>query len=164
MTFAEEIVAVLTKVHKTVAIAESCTGGMVASSLVEAPGTSACFKEGYITYCDEAKEKLLGVSHETIATYSAVSAQAAEEMAQGVRQKAGADYGLAVTGIAGPGSLSEDLPAGLVFIACADGNETVVRRFELPGDREGVREQATGMALDLLCSVIAKNEGALCES
>ena len=98
----EKIVKELEKAQSTVAVAESCTGGMVSASLVDYPGVSACFKEGYVTYSNEAKEKNLGVLHTTLEAYGAVSRQTAEQMAEGVRKRAGATYGLATTGIAGP--------------------------------------------------------------
>ena len=100
-----EIIEKLSSRNKTVAVAESCTGGMVCSMLVEQAGASACFAEGYVTYSNEAKEKNLGVSHAVLESFGAVSEQTARQMAEGVRRRAEADYGLATTGIAGPDGL-----------------------------------------------------------
>ena len=99
----EKIVELLIKHHLKITTAESCTGGLIAAALVNVPGVSGQFEEGYITYSNEAKEKLLGVSHETLEQFGAVSSQTAEEMARGARKAAGADISVISTGIAGPG-------------------------------------------------------------
>ena len=104
------------KLHVTTS--ESCTGGLIAGTLVNVPGISAWFGEGYVTYSNEAKVKLLGVSHETLATYGAVSAETAEEMAKGAANVADADASVAVTGIAGPDGGTVEKPVGLVYIGC----------------------------------------------
>lgn len=150
----EKIVKELEKAQATVAVAESCTGGMVSASLVDYPGVSACFKEGYVTYSNEAKEKNLGVLHTTLEAYGAVSRQTAEQMAEGVQKRAGATYGLATTGIAGPDGGTEDKPVGLVYIACAGSKKTLVKECHFSGGRQCVRRQATEMVLQLLLTCI----------
>ena len=134
----------------TLATAESCTGGLVAHRLTEVPGSSTYFMEGVVTYSNESKTRLLGVPPELIATRGAVSAEVAEAMAAGVKERAGTDFGLAVTGVAGPGGGSEEKPVGLVYIALADDAHTEHRRLMLPGDRHLIRWRASQAALDLL--------------
>lgn len=107
MNTEERIIEKLNRLHQTVAVAESCTGGMICSRLVDVAGASGCFLEGYVTYSNEAKEKNLGVFRETIQQKGAVSEETAVQMAQGAMKRAGADYGISTTGIAGRGA---DLP------------------------------------------------------
>ena len=134
----------------TLAAAESCTGGLVAQRITEVPGSSVYFKEGVVAYSNEAKVRLLGVPSDLIAEYGAVSAQVAEAMAEGVRGRAGTDFGVSVTGIAGPGGGTEDKPVGLVYIALSDDAHTEHRKLLLPGDRKLIRWRASQAALDLL--------------
>ncbi len=134
----------------TLATAESCTGGLIAHRLTEVPGSSSYFNEGVVTYSNEAKVRLLGVPADLIGEYGAVSAQVAEAMADGARRRADADFGLSVTGIAGPGGGSEEKPVGLVYIALSDDAHTEHRRLILPGDRQLIRWRASQAALDLL--------------
>jgi len=134
----------------TLAVAESCTGGLVAERLTEVPGSSTYFMEGVVSYSNDAKVRLLGVPSDVIAEYGAVSAPVAEAMAEGVRERAGTDFGLSVTGIAGPGGGTEDKPVGLVYIALADDAHTEHRKLLLPGDRQLIRWRASQAALDLL--------------
>ena len=134
----------------TLAVAESCTGGLVAHRLTEVPGSSAYFTEGVVTYSNESKTRLLGVPAKVIEEYGAVSAEVAEEMAEGVKVRASTDFGLAVTGIAGPGGGTPDKPVGLVYIALSDDAHTEHRRIMLPGDRHLIRWRASQAALDLL--------------
>ncbi len=145
-----DLIDCLTKNHQTVAVAESCTGGMIASSIVDVAGASACFGEGYVTYSNQAKEKNLGVLHESLTLYGAVSPETAREMAEGVRNRAEADFGLATTGIAGPDGGTPEKPVGLVYIACAGKNGTEVMKRIFPGDRSQVRQAATAEAISLL--------------
>lgn len=135
---------------KTLAVAESCTGGRLADAFVNYPGSSAYFMEGAVTYSNDAKMRRLGVSKETLDTVGAVSEQCAREMADGVRKAAGTDFALSTTGYAGPDGGEPDKPVGTVFIAlsCADG--TVVKRLNLFGDRDRIRHSAMLHALDLL--------------
>lgn len=135
----------------TVSTAESCTGGMIASSIVDFPGASNCFNEGYVTYSNEAKIKNLGVKDETLMAYGAVSEQTAKEMAIGVKKKAKADFGLSSTGIAGPGGGSPKKPVGLVYIGCSYGESKIkVKELHLSGNRTEVRTQATNLVFQLL--------------
>src|SRR5687768_16896279 len=134
----------------TLATAESCTGGLVAHRLTEVPGSSSYFTEGLITYSNEAKTRLLGVPAELIESRGAVSAEVAEAMAEGVKRRAGVDFGLSVTGVAGPGGGTEAKPVGLVYIALADDAHTEHRRLMLPGDRHLIRWRSSQAALDLL--------------
>ncbi len=147
----EEVVGLRLAVNGfTLAVAESCTGGLIAQRLTEVPGSSSYFKEGVVTYSNEAKVRLLGVPADLIGEYGAVSAQVAEAMAEGVRERAECDFGLAVTGIAGPGGGTDDKPVGLVYIALADDAHTEHRKLLLPGDRQLIRWRAAQAALDLL--------------
>lgn len=147
---ASVIVDRLASMEMTVATAESCTGGLIASSIVDIAGASDCFNEGYITYSNEAKMRNLSVKESTLMQYGAVSTQTAKEMAMGVRKKAHADFGIASTGIAGPGGGSPEKPVGLVYIACAYDDKCQVRQLNLSGDRSQVRQQAADEALQLL--------------
>jgi nicotinamide-nucleotide amidase len=134
----------------TLATAESCTGGLIAERITEVPGSSVYFREGVVAYSNEAKVRLLGVPSDLIAEYGAVSAPVAEAMADGVRLRADADFGVSVTGIAGPDGGSEDKPVGLVYIALSDDAHTEHRKLLLPGDRQLIRWRASQAALDLL--------------
>ncbi len=134
----------------TVTTAESCTGGLLAGRLVNAAGISEVLREGYITYSNEAKEKLLHVSHQTLETYGAVSEQTALEMAQGAARQAGAKAALATTGIAGPDGGTAEKPVGLVYIGCYVNGVTIVEKHIFAGDRTQVRTMAVETALTLL--------------
>ena len=134
----------------TLAVAESCTGGLISQRLTEVPGSSVYFMEGVVTYSNDAKTRSLGVDAELILKHGAVSAEVAEAMAEGVRRRADTDFGLSVTGIAGPGGGTEEKPVGLVCIALSDDAHTEHRKFILPGDRHLIRWRASQAALDLL--------------
>ena len=137
----------------TLALAESCTGGLLAKRLTDAPGSSAYFTEGLVTYSNEAKERLLGVTQETLMEYGAVSEAVAKEMAEGVRKVSGSDYGLSVTGVAGPGGGTEKKPVGLVWLGLADADGTIAVGLDLSAwaaSREAIRERSANKALDLL--------------
>ena len=137
----------------TLAVAESCTGGMIASNLVEYPGISAALVEGCVTYSNEAKMHRLGVKAETLEKYGAVSEETAKEMAEGIARTSGADIGLATTGVAGPES-SEGKPVGLVYIAIAYKGKTEVYTCHFVGKRNKIRERAAYTALNWLRKVI----------
>ncbi|MCF0127199.1 MAG: CinA family protein [Pseudobutyrivibrio sp.] len=134
----------------TVATAESCTGGLIAASIVDVSGASECFNEGFITYSNEAKMKNLGVKKDTLEAYGAVSKETAKEMAIGVRKKAGADFGISSTGIAGPTGGTKEKPVGLIYIACAFDNKVEVRQLNLKGDRTSNRNETVKEAIKLL--------------
>ena len=134
----------------TLSVAESCTGGLIAQRLTNVPGASRYFIEGVVTYSNQSKTRLLGVDKKLIKEFGAVSQQVARDMARGVRHKAKTDFGLAITGIAGPDGGSEEKPVGLVYIALADDAHTAHKRFVIPGDRELIRWRASQAALDML--------------
>lgn len=147
----EVIIELLTARRETVATAESCTGGFLANRLTNVPGASAVFIEGFVTYANEAKTRLLGVPATALEQHGAVSAAVAQAMAEGAQQAAGVDHALATTGIAGPSGGSEEKPVGTVFIALASkGQETIVGRYRYPTDRETFKFLTTQTALDLL--------------
>lgn len=147
----EEVIGLRLAVNGfTLAVAESCTGGLIASRLTDVPGSSTYFMEGVIAYSNEAKVRLLGVPADLIGEYGAVSAEVAEAMAEGVRRRAETDFGISVTGVAGPGGGTEEKPVGLVYIALADDAHTEHRKLMLPGDRHLIRWRAAQAALDLL--------------
>jgi nicotinamide-nucleotide amidase len=147
-----EVGRLLTECGKTVATAESCTGGGVAERLTAVAGSSAYFLGGAVTYSNEIKTSLLGVPAELIENHGAVSVEVAQAMALGVQKRLGSSYGLAVTGIAGPGGGSEEKPVGTVHIALAGDDEAGVqeRRFQFPGNRARVRRLTTQWALDMV--------------
>ena len=144
------LVRMLAERAKTVALAESCTGGMLAHRLTNVPGASAVLKCGLVTYSNQAKRDFLGVSAAALDQEGAVSEMAARQMAEGARRKCGADYAISVTGIAGPSGGSEAKPVGTVFMALADERGTVVERHFNPYDRETFKYTASQQALDLL--------------
>jgi nicotinamide-nucleotide amidase len=137
----------------TLALAESCTGGLLAKRLTDMPGSSAYLKEGLVTYSNESKERLLGVPHEVLAEHGAVSEPVARAMAEGARKLAGTDYGLSVTGIAGPDGGTDEKPVGLVFVGLSDAGGTFAERLDLSAwarSRDAIRERSANRAFDLL--------------
>lgn len=147
----EEIVgSMLTESGKTLAVAESCTGGLIGMRLTDVPGSSKYFLEGAVTYSNEAKMRTLGVPEETLVDHGAVSAETAEAMASGIRVYAGADFGISVTGVAGPAGGSEEKPVGTVFIGYSDAEQTRAVKFTFPGDRYLIRWRSSQAALDYL--------------
>ena len=149
MQLSEKVGRALQAQGATVTTAESCTGGMIASNLVEYPGISAALVEGCVTYSNEAKMHRLGVKAETLEKYGAVSEETAKEMAEGIARTSGADIGLATTGVAGPES-SEGKPVGLVYIAVAYKGKTEVYTCHFVGKRNKIRERAAYTALNRL--------------
>lgn len=151
------VVKLLRKYELTVTTAESCTGGLLAGRLINVPGASEVFREGFITYSNKAKRKYLDVSKSTLKKYDAVSAQTAKEMAAGGVFAADCDACVAVTGIAGPDGGSEEKPVGLVYIATYMKDHVSVEEYHFRGNREKIREQAVVKALDLLRRSILDN-------
>lgn len=151
----ERLVEELLKRNWLVTTVESCTGGMVSSRIVNVPGASEVLREAFVTYCDEAKMKLVGVRKETLEKYTAVSARTAEEMALGGLAAAEADMALSVTGLAGPGGGTKERPVGLVYVGCAIHGQTFVRELHLSGSRQAIREQAAEEALRLALTAFA---------
>ncbi len=146
----EDIVKKLLEKKYTVTTAESCTGGLLAGKILNVPGASAVYNEGYITYSNEAKERLLGVSYETLTQYGAVSRQTAREMACGAAKAAKAEVGLSTTGIAGPGGGTKEKPVGLIFVGCCICGEAYVKECKFHGTREENRNAAVEAVLELL--------------
>ena len=143
----------LTEKGATLALAESCTGGLLAKRLTDRGGSSAYFVEGLVTYSNEAKERLLGVPHELLVEHGAVSEPVARAMAEGVREDADTDYGLSITGVAGPDGGTEEKPVGLVFVGLSDVSGTVAEKLDLSAwarSREAIRERSANRAFDLL--------------
>ena len=135
---------------KTLATAESLTGGGIGASLTSVSGSSAVYKGGIISYTNEIKEKVLGVRKETLDKFGAVSSPVAEEMVSGVRKLLGADIAVSVTGLAGPGADDYGNPVGTVFIGYEDCTRNVSKEFHFDGDRESVRNQTIHAALELI--------------
>ncbi|MEZ5932681.1 MAG: CinA family protein [Alphaproteobacteria bacterium] len=147
---AAEIIETCTKRGLTIATAESCTGGLIGACLTEIPGSSAVVDRGFITYSNRAKQDLLGVPADLLQAHGAVSAEVAEAMARGARERAGVDLAVAVTGIAGPGGATPGKPVGLVYLALADGQKGVVVRELFKGDRQAVRMATLERALSMM--------------
>lgn len=150
---AERVISANAAAGRRVALAESCTGGLVSAALTEVAGSSAVLDRGFVTYSNEAKHEMLGVSNDIIETFGAVSIACAWAMAQGALQRSNADVAVAITGIAGPGGATPSKPVGtVVFAKAVRGSDEVItdeRYFEAP-DRAGVRLQAALLALELL--------------
>lgn len=147
----EDVVgSILAKNKKTIAVAESCTGGLLSGKITSIPGSSEYFKEGIVTYSNEAKVRYLGVKEETLKNFGAVSEQTAAEMADGLRKISGADYAASVTGIAGPSGGTPEKPVGLVYAAISGENIKHVIRLVLPGNRNEIRERTVNKVLDFL--------------
>ncbi|HHW00070.1 MAG TPA: competence/damage-inducible protein A [Clostridiaceae bacterium] len=147
----EEVTAeLLLQNNVTIATAESCTGGLISSRLTDIPGISKVFNRGIVSYSNEAKIENLGVKRETLEKYGAVSRETAREMAEGIRNVAGTDLGLAVTGIAGPGGGTAEKPVGLVYVALADKFGVKVKELRLTGDRGKIRRITCLHAFDMI--------------
>lgn len=149
-TLQDAVVKLLKKHELTVTTAESCTGGLLAGTLVSVPGVSDVFKEGFVTYSNKAKRRHLDVSKSTLRKYGAVSAQTAKEMAKGGVFATDADMCVAITGLAGPDGATPEKPVGLVYIACYMNDKVQVEEFHFKGNRQKIREQSVVQALDLL--------------
>lgn len=156
-TLEENIVKLLDERQMSLTTAESCTAGLLSGRIMNVAGASSVYNEGYITYSNDAKEKLLGVNHETLEQYGAVSPQTAREMAEGAAKSAGADAALAVTGIAGPGGGTKEKPVGLVYIGCYVKGQVRVEEYHFTGNRNKNREYAVVRALTLLREELLKH-------
>ena len=157
MTFPEVVLADARRLGGTIAVAESCTGGMIGEQLTTVPGSSDVFLGGVVTYANSAKIELLGVDPELLATHGAVSGPVAEHMATSIRERLGATWAVSATGIAGPGGGSPTKPVGTVFIGIASPQGVYHRQLTFPRDRERVRTMTTWSALALLRRTI-RNE------
>lgn len=149
-TVVESVLEGLKKRGWKLATAESCTGGMIASALVDISGSSEVFEAGYVTYANRAKINMIGVQPQTLERFGAVSEQTACEMAEGARRAAEVDIAVAVTGIAGPGGGTPEKPVGLVYIAVATKEKTICREFHFPGNRSKVRTLTMKNALKMV--------------
>ena len=144
----------------TIAIAESCTGGLIASRLTDVPGSSRYVERGIVSYSNAAKVELLGVPQELITAHGAVSEQVASSMAEGIRTRSRVDIGVGVTGIAGPDGGTPDKPVGMVCIAASSVAGTRVRTFRFVGGREMVKFQASQAALDMVRRMLLESAQA----
>ena len=149
-TIEEQVFELLKKNNITLTTAESATGGMIASMLVNVPGISEFFQEGYVTYSNDAKVKMIGVDRNVIDTYGVVSKETAENMAFSVAKMAETDAALSVTGVAGPDGGTKECPVGTVYIGCYYLGKIVVEHHVFSGNRMQVRESAAKRALELL--------------
>jgi PncC family amidohydrolase len=140
----------LVRFKLTIATAESCTGGFLSGTLINYPGISSAYLEGFVTYSNEAKISRLGVKRETLENYGAVSEETAKEMVEGLVKVAGTDIGISVTGIAGPGGGTLEKPVGLVYVGFSIRGRSFVRRFNFQGNRDEVRKQTVFNALYIL--------------
>lgn len=144
----------------TLALAESCTGGLVAHRVTNVSGSSGYLLGGVVSYSNEAKESLLGVRHETLLAHGAVSEQVAVQMARGVRERLGSDIGLSVTGIAGPTGGTDDKPVGLTWIGFSTSQGDRAERFVWELDREGNKAASADAALEMIADYAASTSQA----
>ncbi len=150
----EWLVCYLKEHNMSITTAESCTGGMVASRIVSVSGASDVFSEGYITYSEQAKNKLLNVSMNTIENYNVVSVEVAAEMAEGAARAAGVDVAVATTGVAGPLGGTEEIPVGTVCIGGYIDGRVYTEKYHFEGNRETVRKAATEQAIVFICGLL----------
>ncbi|MCI8805282.1 MAG: competence/damage-inducible protein A [Clostridiales bacterium] len=151
-TLEEAVIKELVKRNLTLASAESCTGGLIAGKIVDYPGASEVFLDGVVSYSNESKVKRLGVSQETLDKYGAVSEETAREMAEGVIKAMDADVGVSSTGVAGPGGGTDEKPVGLIYVAVSIKGKTTVKKLNLKGGRNKIRNRVVTEALTLLLS------------
>lgn len=159
MLLEEKLVSVLNKKGLVVATAESCTGGLIAKRITDVSGSSSVFNCGIVSYSNEIKNSVLGVSNETLQKFGAVSEQTVREMVKGVLKISGADIAVSVSGIAGPNSDNTSKPVGLIFLAVSDGTKTVVKKLEnkfTDNIRENNRKSASDEALKLLLDLVGE--------
>ena len=150
----EKLVQSLAEMGLTVSTAESCTGGMVASTIIDVSGASDVYNEGFITYSNEAKMKYLNVSEEVLDSFGAVSEETVKQMVSGCRKATGSDVAIATSGVAGPGGGSVEKPVGLVYIGCAYKDIIEVRAYKFEGNRTEIRTQATNEAINMAMELI----------
>lgn len=147
----EEVVGrLLTCQHKTIACAESCTGGLLTSRLTDVPGSSAYVMGAVVCYTNAVKERLVGVSPATLAVHTEISAEAAEEMAEGVRKILHTDIGVGITGLAGPGGSKDGRPPGQVYIAVSGAHGTIVQAHHFHGERYEIKQKSVEAALQMI--------------
>lgn len=153
----DKVARLLTEGHRTIAVAESCTGGLICNRLTNISGSSEYLEMGIVAYSNQTKMKLLGVPEAVITEYGAVSEACVRAMASGVRRLAGTHFGLAVSGIAGPTGGTPDKPVGTVFAALAWEDEDTSRRFLFAGDRWQIKEQSATEALRMVSLHLEEN-------
>ena len=154
MNIAEKVATQLFKHHYTLATAESCTGGLLLSTMTDVPGSSAYVSGGVVTYSNEAKQQLVKVQEQTLIEFGAVSEQTAREMVIGVCELFHADTGISITGIAGPGGGTAEKPVGLVYIGMKVGDSVTVQRFLWQGNRAENKAHSVRAALEMLRAAI----------
>ncbi|MBO7611957.1 MAG: competence/damage-inducible protein A [Elusimicrobia bacterium] len=155
-TLESVIQKMLIETKRTISVAESCTGGMVAAKLTNTAGSSMCFRQSVVTYSNEAKMQMLNVKKETLEQFGAVSEQTANEMLNGILSLSKSEYAISITGIAGPGGGSAEKPVGLVYIGVSFNGNNEVNKCQFLGTRQDIRERATNVALDSIRRVILK--------
>lgn len=159
MTLEEQVVKTLNEKGLVLATAESCTGGLIAKRITDVSGSSSVFNCGIVSYSNEIKESVLGVSHKTIETYGAVSEQTVREMVKGVLKISGADIAVSVSGIAGPNSDNTQKPVGLIFLAVSNGKNTTVKQLNntfTENIRENNRKSASDEALKMILNLVGE--------
>ena len=149
-TLAESVVKLLQNSQTTITTAESCTGGLIASAITEIAGASTVFEAGFVTYSNRMKQQLVGVPELTLKTYGAVSEEVVIAMTNGALERSGADYGIAVSGVAGPGGGSAEKPVGTVWMAWGHKDNLRTRRMTLTTDRKRFQQMVTAITLDLI--------------
>jgi PncC family amidohydrolase len=154
----EKLLAELKARGLTIAVAEGDTGGLLLERLTAVPGSSAVVRGGVVAYHDDLKRSLLGVGEEVLRSSGAVSAEAAEAMARGVRELSGAEIGLATTGIAGPGGATATKAVGLAYVAVAQQGSVVVREYHWSGDRQSNRQASADAAVALATEIVKKHD------
>lgn len=159
MTLEEQVVKTLNEKGLVLATAESCTGGLIAKRITDVSGSSAVFNCGIVSYSNEIKEKVLGVSHKTLETYGAVSEQTVREMVKGALKISGADIAVSVSGIAGPNSDNTEKPVGLIFLAVSNGKNITVKQLNntfTENIRENNRQSASDEALKMILDLVGE--------
>ena len=159
MTLEEQVVKTLNEKGLVLATAESCTGGLIAKRITDVSGSSAVFNCGIVSYSNEVKEKVLGVSYKTLETYGAVSEQTVREMVKGALKISGADIAVSVSGIAGPNSDNTEKPVGLIFLAVSNGKTITVKQLNntfTENIRENNRQSASDEALKMILDLVGE--------
>ena len=146
----QQLVQHLNRIQKTIATAESCTGGLIAKLITDVPGSSKVFIGGIVSYSNEMKTKLLGVNENTLTQHGAVSENTVSEMLDGIRKITNADIVVAVSGIAGPTGGTIEKPVGTVFIGIISEGKKVIQRFQFKGSRKNIRKQASDQIINLI--------------
>ena len=157
-TLEDVLVKLLTEKKQTLALAESCTGGLLANRITNVAGASAVLLAGYVCYANEAKADILGIDQKLIEQHGAVSEEVARAMAEGARSHARSTYALATTGIAGPSGGSAEKPIGTVYVALADERESKVKKLFFPSDRETFKQLVAQVAFEMLRRKLRGNE------